>query len=131
MSTFKIPTIEVNGSFTTIFSEIEHDKLQMGGMLLTDRINALNLRLRESEPGYKTDFHVAGDPTLIIIQQGTLRIELQNGSLKDFSAGDLFIAKDYLPKHIPFDKTVHGHRAEVIGEQPLKAVHIKLSSVID
>ncbi len=129
MSLFRIPTVDVNDSFVTIFSEVEHDKLQMGGMLLTDRIDAVNFRLRESEPGYKTEFHLAGDPTLIIIQKGTLRITLQNGNHKDFSAGDMFIAKDALPEVIAFDKNIHGHCAEVIGEQPLKAVHIKLESL--
>lgn len=129
MNPFQITTIESSSSFITIFSLVTHEKLQMGGMLLTDRINALNFRLRESQVGYKTDFHMAGDPTLIIVQQGTLRISLQNGESQDFTAGDMFIAKDYLPKHISFDKTVHGHRAEVIGEQPLKAVHIKLETL--
>lgn len=129
MSIFQISTIEVDNSFISIFSEVKHEKIQMGGMLLTDRIDALNFRLRESEAGYKTGFHVAGNPTLIIVQQGTLRISLQNGESKDFSAGDMFIAKDYLPKHIPFDKSIHGHRAEVISEQLLKAVHIKLETL--
>ncbi len=131
MKPFRIPTIEVNDSFISVFSEVEHEKLQMGGMLLTNRIDALNFRLRESDPGYRTAFHLAGDPTLIIIQQGTLRITLQNGNHKDFSSGDMFIAKDVLPNGIPFNPTVHGHRADVLGEQPLKAVHIKLESLND
>lgn len=129
MDQFVITQITNHDNLASTFSEVKHEKLQMGGMLLTNRIDALNFRLRESEPGYKTEFHVAGDPTLIIIQQGTLRIFLQNGASKDFSPGDLFIAKDFLPKHVPFDKAIHGHRAEVMGEQPLKAVHIKLETL--
>ena len=129
MDQFVIVQITNHDNLASTFSEVKHEKLQMGGMLLTDRIDALNFRLRESEVGYKTEFHVAGDPTLIIIQQGTLRISLQNGESKDFSSGDMFIAKDFLPKHIPFDEAIHGHRAEVIGEQRLKAVHIKLESL--
>lgn len=97
-------------------------------MVLTDRINAQNLRLRESDPGYKSDWHVAGDPTLIVVQKGTLRICLRNGEYKDFTSGDLFIAQDYLPDHIKFDSDVHGHCAEVLGNEKFSAVHIKLSS---
>ncbi len=126
---FHIPSIESNDDFVSTFSEVAHQKLEMGGMLLTDRINALNFRLRESSPGYKTDWHIAGDPTLIIVQQGTLRISLQNGESQDFSSGDMFIAKDYLPQGIDLDKTKHGHRAEVIGEQVFRVVHIKLGFV--
>lgn len=121
-----LPTITVNGDFVTIFEEEAFPQHTRGGMILTERIEAQNLRLRESAPGYQTDWHVAGDPTLIIIQQGSLRICLQNGDFRDFSKGEAFIAKDYLPAHINFDPAVHGHKAEVRGTDSLMAVHIKL-----
>jgi hypothetical protein len=125
---FKLPVITINDSFESIFSEEYYPGLQRGGMLLTEQISALNLRLRESEAGYTSDWHVAGDPTLIIIQQGCLRIFLRDQSYRDFFVGDAFIAKDYLPNGVDFDCTKHGHSAEVIGESFLKAVHIKLST---
>ncbi len=131
METFSITTVEAADNFITKFSETAYPKHDHGGMLLTNRIDALNFRLRESSLGYSTGFHVAGDPTLIIVQQGTLRITLQNDDYKDFGAGTMFIAKDYLPPHIEFDESIHGHKAEVIGEQPLRAVHIKLESLKD
>lgn len=123
---FKIPTITVSDNFTSVFSEEFHEKIVKSGMILTDRINAQNLRLRISEPGYSTDWHVAGDATLIIIQKGTLRITLRNGEFRDFAAGDYFIAKDYLPEDVNFDNSIHGHKAEVIGDNQLLATHIKL-----
>jgi len=129
MNPFLITTIEIADDFTTKFSETTYPKHDHGGMLLTDRIDALNFRIRESSQGYSTDFHVAGDPTLIIIQQGTLRITLQNGDYKDFQSGSMFIAKDYLPPQIKFDESIHGHKAEVVSAQPLRAVHIKLESL--
>lgn len=85
------------------FNEITFKKNDRNGMLLTDRIPAQNFRLRESMPGYFTDWHLSGDPTLIIIQKGILRISLQNGIYKDFKSGDMFIAADNLPENIFFD----------------------------
>ncbi|MEO1050593.1 MAG: hypothetical protein AAFX87_08195 [Bacteroidota bacterium] len=123
---FKIPVLTTDSTHISIFKEATFPETIRGGMILTDRINAQNLRLRVSEPGYTSDWHVAGDPTLIIIQQGTLRVILQDGSYKDFSAGDMFIAQDYLPEDIAFDPSKHGHRAEVIGDEVLRAVHVKL-----
>ena len=123
---FKITTISVDQNFISVFSEESYEQIMRGGMILTDRINAQNLRLRMSEPGYSTDWHVAGDATLIIIQKGTLRITLQNNKYKEFTTGDSFIAKDYLPQEINFAHNIHGHKAEVIGEAPLFATHIKL-----
>ncbi len=129
MSTpFLLPTITINESFISVFSEENFSSSIRGGMVLTDQISAINLRLRNSAAGYSSDWHVAGDPTLIIINKGTLRIILRNNVYRDFSEGESFIAKDFLPEATAFDSSIHGHRAEVIGEQELQAVHIKLAS---
>jgi hypothetical protein len=109
------------------FNEITFKKNDRNGMLLSDRILGQYFRLRESLPGYSTDWHLSGDPTLIIIQKGILRISLQNGIYKDFKSGDMFIAADNLPENIVFDPNIHGHRAEVFGDETLLAVHIKLA----
>ncbi len=98
------------------------------GLFITPRMDAANFRHRMSQPGYFSDWHVAGDPTLIVTRTGTLRITLRDGYYQDFSAGDMFIAKDRLQPNETFDDQLHGHTAELIGDQPLLAVHIKLSS---
>ncbi len=124
-----IPTISVNEDFVTVFSKEAFPQHVRGGMNLTERIDAQNLRIRTSKAGYESDWHVAGDPTLILVQSGTLRITLRNGKYKEFSAGSMFIAKDYLPKHILFDTEKHGHSAKVLGNETLLAVHIKLDQI--
>lgn len=99
------------------------------GLLISPRQDALNFRHRMSEPGYFSDWHVAGDPTLIIIRSGILRIGLRGNNFRYFSAGDVFIARDKLENDTTFDKHIHGHTAQVVGEQKLIALHIKLSSI--
>jgi hypothetical protein len=98
------------------------------GLLISPRQDALNFRHRISNPGYFSDWHVAGDPTLIIIRSGILRIGLRDNSYRDFAAGDVFIAQDKLVDNIDFDNSIHGHTAQVIGDQQLIALHLKLSS---
>jgi len=71
-------------------------------------------------------FLSAGDPTLILVLTGILRIELRSGKYQDFTAGEMFIANDYLTADVEFNETLHGHRAEVVGAQELKALHLKL-----
>ena len=124
---FIIPTITTNENGISIFSTIDFSVQQRGGLFLTDQIGSKNFRLRKSDVGYETDFHLAGDATFIIIQKGSLKIELQNGDFKIFNSGDCFIAQDNLPEHIPFDSTIHGHKASVIGKESLQAIHIKLN----
>jgi hypothetical protein len=123
---FIVTTITTNENGISVFEEVAFDVNQRGGMFLTDQIAAKNFRIRKSNIGYETDFHLAGDATMLIILKGSLKIELQNGDYKLFSAGDYFIAKDNLPENIIFDSKIHGHKASVIGDELLEAIHIKL-----
>lgn len=124
-----IPLIAVDDQLRSVFSEKTLQMSARGGMNITEQLPAHSCRLRHSAAGYCSDWHVAGDPTLIVIQQGVLRIYLRDNSYKDFKAGDCFIAQDYLPEGIAFSEQ-HGHRAEVLGEQDLYAAHLKLANSV-
>lgn len=112
----------------SVFNDIEYSIEDYNGLFITNRIEAQNFRHRMSEPGYFSTWHVAGDATLIIVRSGTLRMTLRNGDYRDFSAGDMFVAQDYLQNNETFNNEVHGHTAELIGDEPLFAVHIKLAT---
>lgn len=124
---FIIPIITTNDNGISIFDEVDFSVQQRGGLFLTDQIAAQNFRIRKSDVGYETDFHISGDATFIIIQKGSLKIELQNGIFKIFNPGDCFIAQDNLPENIEFDSKIHGHKASVVGNEALQALHIKLN----
>jgi hypothetical protein len=115
----------------TEFKNIKYSVEDYNGLFITERVDALNFRHRVSKPGYFSSWHVAGDPTLIIIRSGVLRIGLRNGEYRDFTSGDMFIAQDYLQENELFDNEIHGHTAELIGNENLSAVHIKLSKSVD
>lgn len=123
---FIVTTITTNENGISVFSETDFEVHQRGGMFLTEQIASKNFRIRKSDVGYETDFHLSGDPTLLIILKGILKIELQNGDYKQFTSGDYFIAKDNLPENVVFDSKIHGHKASVIGNEKLEAIHIKL-----
>ncbi len=93
---------------------------------LSDQLAAVNFRLRSSGAQYQSGVHVAGDPTLLIILHGEIEISLQSGSTKRFAKGDMFIAEDYLDQDVEFDEKLHGHKARVIGDDGLRALHLKL-----
>lgn len=113
----------------SFFNDEQYSLEDYNGLFITDRKEALNFRHRMSKPGYFSAWHVAGDPTLIIVRTGQLRITLRNGDYRDFTAGDLFIAQDRLQVNEIFDHQVHGHTAELIGNETLLAVHIKLAEI--
>jgi len=122
----KITCIKNNGEGESRFGTSEIELSGTPERRLSERIPALNFRLRTSDSSYSSVWHVAGDPTLLIILGGTIRIELRSGLTQDFSVGDMFIAQDYLSSGVPFDNSLHGHRAEVIGDNEVSALHLKL-----
>ena len=121
-----IDMITIDNSGKSIFTQVDHPLTDHGGMFISERQQALNFRHRMSQVGYKSDWHTAGDPTLIIVMQGQITLELRSGESRTFIAGQQFIAADYLLDNVD-DESVIGHRAFVDGEVPLQAVHIKLS----
>ena len=125
-SNTSITSIDNNGFEQSYFS---HKDIQLNGSperFLSEQLSAENFRLRTSDSSYSSNWHVAGDPTLLVILSGEIRIQLRSGESRTFSAGDLFIANDYLKQDVEFDNNLHGHRAEVLGIQELSALHIKL-----
>jgi hypothetical protein len=122
-------TAELGKTGYSTFSDLKYSLADYNGLFITDRQDALNFRHRVSKPGYFSTWHVAGDPTLIIVRSGTLRIALRNGDYRDFKAGDMFIAQDRLQTDEIFDDEIHGHTAELVGDEVLQAVHIKLSEI--
>ena len=125
-TTLSILSIDNNGNEASFFSNREFTLNGSPERFLSEQISAENFRLRTSYAQYSSDFHVAGDPTLILVLTGILRIELRSGKYQDFTAGEMFIANDYLTADVEFNETLHGHRAEVVGAQELKALHLKL-----
>ena len=92
---------------------------------LSEQLLAENFRLRTSAPDYRSDFHAAGDPTLIVILEGRFRLSLITGQSLEFSPGELFIAMDFLPDEVT--NAQFGHRGEVVGDQEFRALHLKLA----
>ncbi|MFT6033081.1 MAG: hypothetical protein ACI854_001614 [Arenicella sp.] len=121
----KIVSVTSNGRGESAFSVRSIELEGSSNWSLSAQQAALNFRLRSSLAPYQSDWHVAGDPTLLIILNGVIEIELRDGTAREFSAGDLFVAEDYLIDGMLFDYR-HGHRARIIGQAELQAVHIKL-----
>jgi hypothetical protein len=125
-----ITSVRNDGEGASLFSSREISLHGDTQRMLSDQQSAVNFRFRESDASYASTWHVAGDPTLLIILAGAIRIELRNGDTRDFFAGDKFIAEDYLSSGHTFDPSFHGHRAEVIGNDALSVIHLKLEKRI-
>jgi len=122
-----LPCIRNDGRDVSYFSERRIELLGDQARCLSEQIPALNFRFRSSPGCYKSGFHVAGDPTLLIILAGQIEITLASDESRRFGVGDLFVAEDFLADGVVFTHGVHGHKAEVIGANQLQALHLKLA----
>lgn len=126
MRKIELPCISSDGKGPSFFTTRSIDLHGDSNRSLSEQIPAVNFRLRNSDSEYSSGYHVAGDPTLLIVLSGTMKIELCDGQSQQFSAGQMFIAQDYLDDNQDFDSAIHGHRAQVIGDSELNVLHLKL-----
>jgi hypothetical protein len=126
-SLLELDCIVNEGSKTSYFSKRSITLNGTPARSLSERHDAQNFRLRTSDPSYASSWHVAGDPTLLVILQGEITIELRDGQTRRFAAGDMFVAEDFLQTGLEFDQSKHGHRAFVSSDNELRVLHLKLS----
>jgi len=63
--TISVPILGNEKHDHSYFIEQHYSLEDYNGLIISPRQDALNFRHRMSEPGYFSDWHVAGDPTLI------------------------------------------------------------------
>lgn len=83
------------------------------------------LQLRESPPGFRSEFHCTETPQWVFILRGRMEIGLQDGSVRVFGPGEHFHSADVLPAGERFDPAVHGHRSRQIGDEPLVTLFVR------
>jgi hypothetical protein len=82
-------------------------------------------QLRESPVGFRSQFHCTGKPQWVFILKGQMKIGLQDGSYRVFTAGEHFFSADTLPEGDLFDAGIHGHWSAQVGDQPLQTLFIR------
>jgi len=126
-SNMDIVCITNDGKNTSYFDKRNFDLNGNSHRMLSEQISAVNFRLRTSDTSYASDWHVAGDPTLLIVLSGCIQIELRNGETKQFSRGEMFIAEDFLANEVDYNENIHGHKAKALSGDKLEVLHLKLS----
>jgi len=93
---------------------------------LSPLLAASGYQLRESAPGFRSEFHCTPNPQWVFILRGEMEIGLQDGTSRRFVAGAHFFAADALPAGAHFDPKVHGHWSAQRGREPLVTLFLKV-----
>jgi hypothetical protein len=82
-------------------------------------------QLRESPPGFRSEFHCTENPQWVFILRGRMEIGLQDGSSRVFAPGEHFYSADVLPAGASFDPKMHGHWSRQVGNEPLVTLFVR------
>lgn len=93
--------------------------------MLSELFASGGYQLRHSPIGFRSTFHCTGAAQWVFILSGRMGIGLQDGSLREFGAGEHFYSADHLPEGDAFDAALHGHWSCQIGEVPLVTLFVR------
>jgi hypothetical protein len=82
-------------------------------------------QLRESPPGFRSEFHCTENPQWVFILRGRMEIGLQDSSSRVFAPGEHFYSADVLPPGANFDAKRHGHWSRQVGDEPLVTLFVR------
>lgn len=127
MSTFTKVTLYTDTDGYAKFRE-EQVALTEGSpqSMLSSVLPAIGCQFRQSPIGFRSQFHCTTDEQWLFVLSGEMKIGLQDGSSRNFKAGDHFYSADLLPERTTFDPTVHGHWSCQVGEHPLVTLFVKV-----
>ena len=82
-------------------------------------------QLRESQVGFRSQWHCTPKPQWVFILAGQMEIGLRDGSTRIFEPGDHFYSADVLPEGATFDAALHGHWSAQRGDRALVTLFVK------
>lgn len=94
--------------------------------LLSEVFPATGYQFRHSPKGYENTFHNSPAPQWVFVLSGLMEIELVDGSMRRFKAGESFYSADVLPKGVEFQSGIHGHISRQMGDEPLVTLFVKV-----
>ena len=99
-------------------SHFEEIDLDVGQFLWGELNPATGIMFRKEDPGKFIDWHPAPRRQFIVTLSGRVEIGLGDGTIRQFSKGDVMLAED---------TTGHGHTTLVVGD----AVRVSIAIPID
>jgi len=100
------------------FEDIEID-LDNSGEIgdLSEKVDATGIIFRRTGPDYDYDWHNAPQRQYIIMLDGSVDIEIGDGTVRRFSTGDILLVEDL---------TGRGHKSRAVDRQPRTSVFVTL-----
>ena len=114
----KIPRIYTGDDGESHFGDFEVELNAEGNVgALSKPVQAKGLVFRETTGAYDFDFHNAPRRQFVINMKGGVEIEVGDGTVRQFKAGEMFLAED---------TTGRGHISRAINNEPRFSLFVTL-----
>ena len=84
---------------------------------LSEKVKATGIIFRRTNPDYNYDWHNAPQRQYIIMLDGSVDVEIGDGTVRRFSTGDILLVED---------TTGRGHISRSVDNQPRSSVFVTL-----
>lgn len=100
------------------FEDIEMDVSDAGDIgQLSEKVDATGIIFRRTGPDYDYDWHNAPQRQYIIMLDGSVDVEIGDGTMRRFSTGDILLAED---------TEGHGHKSRAVNHESRTSVFVTL-----
>jgi len=84
---------------------------------LSEKVNATGIIFRRTGPDYDYDWHNAPQRQYIIMLDGSVDVEIGDGTVRRFSTGDILLVED---------TTGRGHKSKAVNNEPRSSIFVTL-----
>lgn len=105
---------DMESHFEDVVIELE-DAGDIG--LLSEKLNATGIIFRRTEPTYDYDWHNAPQRQYIIMLDGSVDVEVGDGSKRRFSTGEVLLVEDV---------TGRGHKSRAVNNEARTSIFVTI-----
>jgi len=113
----KITRIYADGDGESRFEDVQVSCSEAGFGFISDALDVDALYLRETPGAVRQDWHVAPRRQYVVLLSGSVEIEVSDGEVRRFAAGDVLLAEDTTGK---------GHRTTALTAAPRRSLFLTL-----
>ena len=84
---------------------------------LSEKVNATGIIFRRTGPDYDYNWHKAPQRQYIIMLDGSVDVEIGDGTVRRFTTGDILLVED---------TTGRGHKSKAVNNEPRSSIFVTL-----
>lgn len=114
----KITRLYTGADQESHFGDVDIELSDAGAIgAFSEKVNATGIIFRRTGPDYDYDWHNAPQRQFIIMLDGSVDVEIGDGTVRRFTTGDILLVED---------TTGRGHKSKAVNNEPRSSIFVTL-----